>query len=115
MIRRPPRSTLFPYTTLFRSHRPKQLCPLEGLSERRSLGILSRQKAHPVVPGSPICATRMPCGRREQSLSGREQSVTRHPYAGQKTDKPPAACSRLRKTANKRETKLHERCRPPPR
>src|SRR5438270_10501989 len=30
MIRRPPRSTLFPYTTLFRSHvflsRPKQLC-----------------------------------------------------------------------------------------
>src|SRR2546422_10163281 len=23
MIRRPPRSTLFPYTTLFRSHRPK--------------------------------------------------------------------------------------------
>src|SRR2546426_8597947 len=25
MIRRPPRSTLFPYTTLFRSHQPDQL------------------------------------------------------------------------------------------
>src|SRR2546427_7251915 len=25
MIRRPPRSTLFPYTTLFRSHRPRVL------------------------------------------------------------------------------------------
>src|SRR2546422_8041976 len=25
MIRRPPRSTLFPYTTLFRSHRPHPL------------------------------------------------------------------------------------------
>src|SRR2546422_6394058 len=25
MIRRPPRSTLFPYTTLFRSHRPHRL------------------------------------------------------------------------------------------
>src|SRR2546422_3820529 len=25
MIRRPPRSTLFPYTTLFRSHRPDDL------------------------------------------------------------------------------------------
>src|SRR3712207_8199121 len=25
MIRRPPRSTLFPYTTLFRSHHPTQL------------------------------------------------------------------------------------------
>src|SRR3712207_8656952 len=24
MIRRPPRSTLFPYTTLFRSHRPRR-------------------------------------------------------------------------------------------
>src|SRR5258708_27465803 len=27
MIRRPPRSTLFPYTTLFRSHRPLYLGP----------------------------------------------------------------------------------------
>src|SRR6266496_3272484 len=25
MIRRPPRSTLFPYTTLFRSHRPRTI------------------------------------------------------------------------------------------
>src|SRR5258708_1225459 len=30
MIRRPPRSTLFPYTTLFRSIRPAGLC---GLAE----------------------------------------------------------------------------------
>src|SRR3712207_8124886 len=30
MIRRPPRSTLFPYTTLFRSHR-HVVIPLEGL------------------------------------------------------------------------------------
>src|SRR5438445_9286842 len=29
MIRRPPRSTLFPYTTLFRSARPRQ-CPRDG-------------------------------------------------------------------------------------
>src|SRR5688572_31045036 len=27
MIRRPPRSTLFPYTTLFRSHRPPDARP----------------------------------------------------------------------------------------
>src|SRR3712207_8082424 len=27
MIRRPPRSTLFPYTTLFRSHVAAHLCP----------------------------------------------------------------------------------------
>src|SRR2546430_6043372 len=30
MIRRPPRSTLFPYTTLFRSHQPST--PDEGLT-----------------------------------------------------------------------------------
>src|SRR3712207_7299594 len=30
MIRRPPRSTLFPYTTLFRSHRPEH-----GVQRRR--------------------------------------------------------------------------------
>src|SRR2546422_1592706 len=27
MIRRPPRSTLFPYTTLFRSRRPRRVLP----------------------------------------------------------------------------------------
>src|SRR2546428_7330714 len=33
MIRRPPRSTLFPYTTLFRSHsRPRQALPGTGAS-----------------------------------------------------------------------------------
>src|SRR2546422_7428312 len=30
MIRRPPRSTLFPYTTLFRSHRGDQELGLQG-------------------------------------------------------------------------------------
>src|SRR2546422_1190114 len=40
MIRRPPRSTLFPYTTLFRSHRhasrpDPRLRRLERLGERR--------------------------------------------------------------------------------
>src|SRR5687768_18278734 len=38
MIRRPPRSTLFPYTTLFRSgrtrHRPEELVSLRGVRHR---------------------------------------------------------------------------------
>src|SRR2546425_6142420 len=33
MIRRPPRSTLFPYTTLFRSH-PRRSCALAPLGPR---------------------------------------------------------------------------------
>src|SRR2546421_4731312 len=32
MIRRPPRSTLFPYTTLFRSHRPAH-CAVVGVAD----------------------------------------------------------------------------------
>src|SRR5204862_5977928 len=39
MIRRPPRSTLFPYTTLFRS---TQLSPFTGLSPELERTILSR-------------------------------------------------------------------------
>src|SRR2546430_4269758 len=34
MIRRPPRSTLFPYTTLFRSHRARTLTPTAGQESR---------------------------------------------------------------------------------
>src|SRR3712207_8960282 len=36
MIRRPPRSTLFPYTTLFRSH-PSPTLPISGSSTRITL------------------------------------------------------------------------------
>src|SRR3712207_7528340 len=36
MIRRPPRSTLFPYTTLFRSHLILQACTVPLLDDRRS-------------------------------------------------------------------------------
>src|SRR2546422_5328037 len=43
MIRRPPRSTLFPYTTLFRSHSTRSsfnttLCVLEALLEHERAG-----------------------------------------------------------------------------
>src|SRR2546427_4223140 len=41
MIRRPPRSTLFPYTTLFRSHRPCRLEPRELPPD------LTSKRAHP--------------------------------------------------------------------
>src|SRR5256885_12894281 len=35
MIRRPPRSTLFPYTTLFRSRKPKPVLPADKSARRR--------------------------------------------------------------------------------
>src|SRR2546421_7512625 len=62
MIRRPPRSTLFPYTTLFRSifplpfgersgGCPKRLCcsqpsTLQGLSHKRRSGAHGRSEEH---------------------------------------------------------------------
>src|SRR3712207_7024227 len=58
MIRRPPRSTLFPYTTLFRSRdgavrvlggRPDDLAALRGRLRRRRLHRLLRRRV-PVVP-----------------------------------------------------------------
>src|SRR2546425_1707657 len=39
MIRRPPRSTLFPYTTLFRSHVPAGLSP--GVNEFEAVRMLT--------------------------------------------------------------------------
>ena len=41
MIRRPPRSTLFPYTTLFRSN--KETCSWSRVNEGRSCGLRGRQ------------------------------------------------------------------------
>src|SRR5258705_4847660 len=42
MIRRPPRSTLFPYTTLFRSGAVGERLPGMGVAQRRDAGAQSR-------------------------------------------------------------------------
>src|SRR2546430_4098427 len=39
MIRRPPRSTLFPYTTLFRSHSKRDVAGLAGARVSRRRGV----------------------------------------------------------------------------
>src|SRR3712207_6880224 len=57
MIRRPPRSTLFPYTTLFRS-RPdaaRRILPGQALGQRECLGVgdaavLIALQAHALAP-----------------------------------------------------------------
>src|SRR3712207_7638783 len=55
MIPRPPRSTLFPYTTLFRSH-----CAL--LSRRAGAAALDRVRAQPAQPRRRV---RGPCQLRD--------------------------------------------------
>src|SRR5689334_24554035 len=45
MLRRPPRSTLFPYTTLFRSHRTqRRCCRFESLARDRCLCAVKQGK-----------------------------------------------------------------------
>src|SRR2546427_5335970 len=55
MIRRPPRSTLFPYTTLFRSHRLARVS--HGILEARRGGIgadLDDRVEHQYRPGAVV-------------------------------------------------------------
>src|SRR5688572_32113414 len=64
MIRRPPRSTLFPYTTLFRSHRHRgeQRLPADDRPEHAS-------PRPPRAPGHEGAdqATHVPVGRPQRS------------------------------------------------
>src|SRR2546429_3381273 len=55
MIRRPPRSTLFPYTTLFRSPKPARLADrTQSAPQARRLYAARRQRY-------PRCQTAKPC------------------------------------------------------
>src|SRR5438876_7683681 len=55
MIRRPPRSTLFPYTTLFRS-RLVEVLPLDGGEDEaaRDVALLPRSEEHTSELQSPV-------------------------------------------------------------
>src|SRR5262245_64157900 len=46
MIRRPPRSTLFPYTTLFRSEARNNSDVLQSRNEWRNCGLFTRSEEH---------------------------------------------------------------------
>src|ERR1017187_827160 len=54
MIRRPPRSTLFPYTTLFRSGCHERPEPTSGSLERGSVPALLRSEEHTSELQSPM-------------------------------------------------------------
>src|SRR2546428_8685472 len=58
MIRRPPRSTLFPYTTLFRSHEPRG----EKLRVALSFGVVERVPAENPLLGLEPVAEFVQCG-----------------------------------------------------
>src|SRR3712207_9596235 len=58
MIRRPPRSTLFPYTTLFRSHSPDDLAGLVDGGSRAGRVLSAVEVDHPpVLPQEGVAPT----------------------------------------------------------
>src|SRR5256885_12779114 len=78
MIRRPPRSTLFPYTTLFRSHADR--LTVRSLSPARRCGVDLRTEARrPALlrRHGPLCElSRRPVARRPE-LRQRDRKSTR--------------------------------------
>src|SRR3712207_8647340 len=71
MIRRPPRSTLFPYTTLFRSQAPSVpvVVPVEADADPLRLGRVVRVR-HRLIPSSPVGS------RPSRSLADRSEEHT---------------------------------------
>src|SRR5256885_6202326 len=69
MIRRPPRSTLFPYTTLFRSH-----CPRTGRS--RDAGACAGVEVCRSLAAVPAEPDLCPCGTGLGSLDARSEEHT---------------------------------------
>src|SRR3712207_8366431 len=64
MIRRPPRSTLFPYTTLFRS-----ASVANRIDDRPSTSARQVAGSQPSSPVSPRCAPNIPRTRSEEHTS----------------------------------------------
>src|SRR3712207_8094825 len=71
MIRRPPRSTLFPYTTLFRSHRRRPATAAAGLPRR---GDQRGAPVHPAARERHVPVERVGCERRSEEHTSELQS-----------------------------------------
>src|SRR2546430_13268586 len=69
MIRRPPRSTLFPYTTLFRSRRSDHSVRARDLSWTVGAGGAARSGLQPARLGAPDLGLLHGSGRSEEHTS----------------------------------------------
>src|SRR5256885_5583844 len=79
MIRRPPRSTLFPYTTLFRSQGPFRWLPLRRKSMKQNDARMDRREflnksATVLAAGAAFSSTASSYGRRSEEHTSELQS-----------------------------------------
>src|SRR3712207_6361764 len=81
MIRRPPRSTLFPYTTLFRSGREEAQRERADNGMRRSaLGFIpSQRRTHQKRPKERVTAELLCTAARDQNDHSRDPNEPRRP------------------------------------
>src|SRR5258708_28317401 len=101
MIRRPPRSTLFPYTTLFRSrtdaqrpHQHLEIAPLEELAVVRQRPMRDRKStrlnsSHQIISYAVFCLK-----KKKSAPTNHSSPRTRRPR-----ETPPAHAPRVRQTA----------------
>src|SRR2546430_14243393 len=97
MIRRPPRSTLFPYTTLFRSHRE----PAHPIGAERARAAADR-RSHPAA--NPRARDPTPTGHqdREALTDGEAQAVREEapPHEGREIERSEEHTSELQSQSN---------------
>src|SRR5258705_4251405 len=74
MIRRPPRSTLFPYTTLFRSH-PDHAARRRGDRRRADGHLAARPRADPFQLHRAASGERQPGAHRSEEHTSELQSL----------------------------------------
>src|SRR4051794_41489292 len=92
MIRRPPRSTLFPYTTLFRSPPtppPQCMCTPSGWVEPTAMSAPSSpggdRKSTRLNSSHPSISYAVFCLKKKKNVIGRDNQTERHTGSDQHT------------------------------
>src|SRR3989442_6219717 len=91
MIRRPPRSTLFPYTTLFRSS-----CPWPGRSSQTKKAVYSAKD----TPECPILVLRAPIRQTENVDLGGRRIIRSEEHTSELQSRPHIVCRLLLEQRN---------------
>src|SRR3712207_9340254 len=105
MIRRPPRSTLFPYTTLFRSRRPPHLPAQHGLGRPALPAGVEAPPRREAAAGRALRRQRLSFGRRgvpapvpalaqRGAVGSPLLRLLRRPRGGERHPRAPAARAR---------------------
>src|SRR2546422_5734548 len=102
MIRRPPRSTLFPYTTLFRSRRPVDLSaePFHVVGELRE--VIIEVLDHVMLDGAGAVAQQLPARDFARGLKPAGEQTRSEEHTSELQSRLHLVCRLLLETKKKR-------------